>query len=142
MSVTSFRRALSARTALIALLWCFVVAPTPGAVGSCGESDLSAPVGFSYYCRNREELVCVRRFLRKEYTERERDTCRWDAVDACRRRDFPSTCHPTKRAAEACLNALRSFDTIDIKETELEECNSDTLCRVTPSEDPDGGGPR
>ncbi len=128
--------------ALGALVWCFIVAPTPGAVGSCGESDLSGPIEFNYYCRNREELACVRRYLRKELTERERDMCRWDAYDACKRRDFPSTCHPTKRAAEACLNALRSFDTLETKEEDLEECDTDALCRVTPSEDPDGGGPR
>ena len=128
-----------ARAALIAFVWCFAVAPTPGAVGSCDDSELSEPVEFSYYCRNREELVCVRKFLRKDITETERDECRWDAVDGCKRRDFPSTCHPTKRAAEACLNALRSFDTVETDEEDLKDCNTDALCRATPSEEPDGG---
>jgi len=128
------------RWALIAWLWCVSVAPTPGAVGSCDDADLEAPAEFAYYCRNREELTCVRRYLRKEITERERDSCRWAAVDNCKRRAFPSDCRPTKRAAEACLNALRSFDTLEIKERSLVECDSDALCRVTPSEDPDAGG--
>lgn len=132
-------RANWARLALVSFVWCFAVAPTPGAVGSCDDSGLSEPVEFSYYCRNREELKCVRKFLRKEITERERDRCRWEAVDDCRRRAFPSDCHPTKRAAEACLNALRSFDTLSTKEKDLEECNTDALCRATPSEEPDGG---
>ncbi len=127
------------RLSLLAFVWCFAVAPTPGAVGSCDDGDLSEPVNFTYYCRNREELACVRRLLRKEITEAESKECRWDAVDACRRRDFPSDCHPTKRAAEACLNALRSLDTLETKEADLEECNTDALCRVTPSEEPDGG---
>jgi hypothetical protein len=120
-------------------LWVFIVAPTPGAVGSCEDDDLDEPVEFSYYCRNREELHCVREFLRKNITERERDQCRWDAVDACRRRAFPSDCHPSKRAAEACLRALRSLDTLDTKDDALEECDSDALCRSTPGENPDGG---
>jgi hypothetical protein len=131
-----------ARFGLIAFVWLFALGPTPGAVGSCDDSDLSEPVEFSYYCRNREELACVRRFLRREITERDRDECRWKAVDDCRRRDFPRDCRPTKRAAEACLNSLRSFDTLETKEGDLEECNTDALCRVTPSEDPDGGGAR
>jgi hypothetical protein len=31
---------------------------------------------------------------------------------------------------------------LQTKEADLEECNTDSLCRVTPSENPDGGGPR
>ncbi|HKU38063.1 MAG TPA: hypothetical protein VJR89_07950 [Polyangiales bacterium] len=131
---------MRSRWFLLGFVWCVLVAPTPGAVGSCDEGDKNEPVEFSYYCRNREELACVRRFLRKEITERERDQCRWDAVDRCRRREFPSDCHPSTRAAEACLNALRSFDTLETKEKDLPECDSDALCRATPSEEPDGGG--
>ena len=137
--MSASRWVVPARGLLIAFVWCFAVAPTPGAVGSCDDSGLSEPVEFSYYCRNREELACVRRYLRKEITERERDDCRWDAVDACRRRDFPSDCQPTKRTAEACLNALRSFDTLETKEDDIEECNTDALCRATPSESDAGG---
>jgi len=131
---------LIARWLLLGFVWCLLVAPTPGAVGSCGDGELNEPVEFLYYCRNREELACVRKFLRKEISERERDECRWEAVDACERREFPSSCHPTKRAAEACLNALRSFDTLETEEQDLGECNTDALCRATPGEEPDGGG--
>ena len=131
---------MNARWLLVGFVWCLLVAPTPGAVGSCGEGELNEPAEFSYYCRNREELACVRKYLRKEISERQRDTCRWDAVDACKRREFPSTCRPTKRAAEACLNALRSFDTLETEEQDLPECNTDTLCRATPGEEPDSGG--
>lgn len=131
---------MKSRWLLVGFVWCLLVAPTPGAVGSCEEGDQNEPVEFTYYCRNREELACVRKFLRKEITERERDQCRWDAVDRCNRRDFPSTCHPTKRAADACLNALRSFDTLKTPENKLPECDSDALCRATPSEEPDAGG--
>ena len=131
---------MSARWLLIGFVWCLLVAPTPGAVGSCNDGELNEPVEFTYYCRSREELACVRKYLRKDITQRERDTCRWDAVDACNRREFPSTCHPIKRTAEACLNALRSFDTLETPEEDLPECNTDTLCRATPSEESDGGG--
>lgn len=124
---------------LVAFLWALVVAPTPGAVGSCDDGELDDPVDFSYYCRNREELACVRRFLRRELTENERDECRLDAVDACQRRAFPSDCRPTRRTAESCLNALRSLDTVETKEDELSECNARELCRATPSELEDGG---
>jgi hypothetical protein len=127
------------RGSLIALLFGLIAAPTPGAVGSCGDSDLSKPVNFTYYCRTREELTCVRRFLRKEITARERDQCRWDAVDACARRSFPYDCQPTKRIAEGCLNALRSFDTLDTTEDRIKECATDALCRATPQETPDAG---
>ena len=127
------------RWSLVLLAWAFLVGPTPGAVGSCEDEDLSEPVEFSYYCRNREELHCVREFLRKNITERERDKCRWDAQDSCRRRTFPSDCQPTKRTAEGCLNALRSLDTLDMKDGEIEECDTELLCGATPGENPDGG---
>jgi hypothetical protein len=133
------KRIRAARWLLLAFVWSMLVAPTPGAVGGCDEGDLGDPVDFSYYCRNREELACVRRFLRREITERERDDCRLDAVAACRRRAFPSDCHPSRRAAEACLNALRSLDTLETQEDELDECNTGALCKATPSELGDGG---
>jgi hypothetical protein len=132
-------RGLGSKWLLVAFVWAMLVAPTPGAVGSCDDGDLEDPVDFSYYCRNREELACVRRFLRRELTEGERDGCRLDAVDACRRRAFPSDCRPSRRTAEACLNALRSLDTLETPEDELDECNTSALCRATPGELGDGG---
>jgi hypothetical protein len=120
---------------LLGFGWCLIVAPTPGAVGSCGGKDeLAEPTDFMSYCQKREELICTRRYLRKEITAETRDACRWDGVDACARRAFPPDCRPTRRQSEACLNALASFDTIDTPETALPECKQKALCTATPSE--------
>lgn len=125
---------MSPRIALVTLAAaCFIMAPTPGSVGACGGDDLSDPADFQSYCEERGQLVCVRRFLRRELTERERDACRWKAVDDCARRTFPSDCHPTERRAQACLNALSSFDTLETKESEIAECNTEALCDAPPS---------
>jgi hypothetical protein len=117
------------------------MAPTPGSVGACGGDSLDEPTDLRSYCEEREQLVCVRRFLRKEITERERDACRWDAIDACALRRFTPECQPTQRQAQTCLNALSSFDTLQTRESELPECNTRALCDNTPSEEAaDGGG--
>ena len=39
-------------------------APTPGANGGCGGDDLDDPADVRAYCAEREQLVCVRRYLR------------------------------------------------------------------------------
>jgi len=116
-----------------------IAAPTPGSVGACGGDDLDGPADFQSYCRTREQLGCVRRFLRKEITEAERDACRWDAVDTCKQRSFPRECQPSRREAQACLNALSSFDTLRTKENKLPECNTQALCTATPDEPVDAG---
>jgi hypothetical protein len=108
--------------------WLLICAPTPGAVGSCGADQLDNTADFSDYCQQREQLVCVRRYLRKEITEATRDECRWDAIDTCARSAFPSTCRPTQRQTGACLNALSSFDTLKTKEEDLPECKPKALC--------------
>jgi hypothetical protein len=123
----------------IALGWLLVSAPTPGSVGSCGTSDLDLSADFLSYCQQREELGCTRQFLRKEITAQARDTCRWDAIDACGRRQFPADCRPTRRETEACLNALSSFDTLQTKEADIPECKQKVLCTATPSEQRDAG---
>lgn len=116
--------------------WIVLSGTTPGSVGSCGGDELAEPTPFREYCQRREELTCVRRFLRMEITEETRDSCRWDAVDACARRSFTDSCRPTRRETDACLRALASFDTLDTQETELSECTTATLCKATPSEQP------
>lgn len=131
---------------LIVLGWIAIAAPTPGAVGSCGRDEMSEPANFMDYCERREELICTRRFLRKEITAEARDVCRWDAKDACERRSFPGDCRPTRRETDACLRALASFDTLDTPEADIEECQRDVLCRATPSDEAaansgDGGAP-
>lgn len=125
---------------LVGLGWMTIAAPTPGAVGSCGSDDLAAPADFSDYCEQREQLLCTRKFLRKEITAETRDLCRWDAIDACERRAFPADCTPSRRETEACLRALSSFDTLETPESELSECSRSALCKATPSEDEESPG--
>lgn len=118
----------------LVLGWFFLCAPTPGAVGSCGKDELAGPADFMSYCQQREELICTRRFLRKEITAQTRDACRWDGVDACARRSFPSDCRPTKRETQACLTALASLDDLNTPDDQIPECNEKALCTATPSE--------
>lgn len=126
---------------LIGLGYMAIAAPTPGAVGSCGTDDLGAPADFMHYCEQREQLICTRKYLRKEITAETHDSCRWDAIDACERRAFPNDCAPTKRETEACLRALSSFDTLDTDEAKIPECSRSALCKATPSEEAaDSGG--
>jgi hypothetical protein len=120
----STRRVLSA--VLVAAF--LSVAPAPGAVGSCEGDASGEPADFRDYCEQREQLVCVRRFLRREITERERDLCRWEAIDTCQRRAFPPDCQPTRREAQTCLNALSSLDTLHTQESELRDCSLQALC--------------
>ncbi|MET0390290.1 MAG: hypothetical protein ABW321_30240 [Polyangiales bacterium] len=131
-----------ARLLMLGVGWCLLSATTPGAVGSCGGGDdLSKPADFEQYCVTREELICTRRYLREEITGEARDICRWDAVDACDRRAFPSDCRPSRRETEACLRALSSFDTLETPESSIDECRTDALCTATPSEQaPDANG--
>jgi hypothetical protein len=110
---------------LIALL---IAAPTPGAVGSCGSDELSGPAELVAYCTEREELICVRRHERREISVVERDECRREEIARCSNRYWAPGCAPTKREANACLNALRSLDTLDTPESEIEECQSEALC--------------
>ncbi|HEX2676021.1 MAG TPA: hypothetical protein VHM19_05260 [Polyangiales bacterium] len=121
---------MSARKlALIAGAWLTLMAPTPGSIGSCGGSDHGGdPADFKPYCEQRGQLICVRRYLRKELTKAERDACRWQAIDTCKLSGFPSDCHPTQRKADTCLNALESLDTLQTKEAKLSECTTQTLC--------------
>ncbi len=107
-------------------------APTPGAVGSCGGDDLGQPVDFESYCVEREDLVCVRQWERREITERQRDECRRTARDMCAQRSWLPDCRPTEREARACLNALRSRETLAIPEDEIDECGTDALCGARP----------
>lgn len=120
---------------MIGLGWMAIAAPTPGAVGSCGSDELGKAADFSDYCEQREQLLCTRKFLRKEITAEARDLCRWDAIDACDRRSFPGDCRPSRRETEACLRALSSLDTLETPESEIAECSRSALCKATPSEE-------
>jgi hypothetical protein len=125
------RRAVMAG-GLLALL----AAPTPGAVGSCDGDELDGFADLQGYCTEREELICVRRWRRRELTEEQRDNCRREMIALCERRFWPRECRPTERKTRACLNALRSLDTLSTPEHEIEECNAESLCTVRPV---DGG---
>jgi hypothetical protein len=121
-------RRLLAAVALFALLG----GPTPGAVGACDDS-VDGFADLSEYCKEREELTCVRRALRKELSTQERDDCRREALSACERRFWAPDCRPTTRQANACLNALRAEETVNTPEDELDECNTQALCTVKTS---------
>ncbi|MDH5671684.1 MAG: hypothetical protein OEZ06_06015 [Myxococcales bacterium] len=140
----SRRHPLLRRAALGLGLLAFLGGPTPGAVGSCDE-DLDGFVDLREYCKEREELVCVRRWLRKELTDEARDDCRREALSLCERRVWRPDCRPTERQARACLNALRAKGTVKTPEDELETCNREALCTVRESQDSNdsdaGSGP-
>lgn len=120
---------------IVALL---ISAPTPGAVGSCGSDELSGQAELVSYCTEREELICVRRYERRELSVGERDDCRREQIARCSNRFWAPGCAPTKREANACLNALRSLDTLHTAEDELDECQSEALCTAQ-LPDSDGG---
>ena len=124
---------------LLALLALLASAATPGSVGSCGSDHLDESADFDSYCRQRAELECTRRFLRKEITATTRDDCRWKGIDVCSVSSFPSDCRPTRRVTEACLNALASFDTLKTKEQDIAECSQKLLCTASPVSVSDAG---
>jgi len=109
-------------------LTALISAPTPGAVGSCGSDELAGQADLVAYCTEREELICVRRYERGELSVGDRDDCRRAQIARCSHRFWAPGCAPTKREANACLNALRSLDTLSTHEDELDECQSEALC--------------
>lgn len=122
---------MSARKlALLVGLWLCVIAPTPGSVGSCNGDRLDRAADLRQYCEQREQLICVRRFLRKEITAAARDSCRYRGIDACMQRSFAASCQPTQRQANACLNALASFDTLNTADDAVPECQTGALCNA------------
>ena len=123
LRVPTWRRSAFALLALFALS-----GPSPGAVGSCGGDELDTPADLQDDCRERDQLICVRRALRREISDAERDDCRREALVDCDHRSFAPGCEPTERQARACLNALRSLDTVDTPEEQLDECDRDALC--------------
>jgi hypothetical protein len=126
--IGGWRRALLQAAAGVLLLLA-LAAPTPGAVGSCGgEQGLDDFANLDSYCKQRDQLVCVRRQLRKELSLKETNDCRLSAIERCQLRSWSPGCHPTNRQTRACLNALRSIDTLQTKEDQLEECNTNALC--------------
>lgn len=118
----------------VVLLALLISAPTPGAVGSCGSDELSGQADLVAYCTEREELICVRRYERREIGLDERDDCRRAEIARCERRFWAPGCAPTKREANACLNALRSLDTLSTEESEIDECQREALCTARPPE--------
>ena len=122
-------RGLLGRAVTCALLFLVLGGPTPGAVGSCGSDELDRPADFQSYCLEREQLICVRRGMRREISIAEQHDCRWDAIDFCEAvSDWSPRCQPSERITRACLNALRSLDTLETPEDELEECDDEALC--------------
>ena len=120
---------MNPRSIAAAFFLLFICGPAPGAVGSCEEvRRLAEPVS---YCQQREQLVCWRRYLRGELEggEREANECRRAAIAQCQYRYWAPDCQPTERQTRTCLNALRSYDTLNTPESEIEQCSVETLCR-------------
>jgi hypothetical protein len=112
--------------------------PAPGAVGSCsGGANLDRIADLQSYCKEREQLVCVRRGLRKELSQAQTNDCRRTAIAQCELRSWSPGCQPTQRQTRACLNALRSTDTLHTSEDRIAECNAKALC--TAQAEPDAG---
>lgn len=114
--------------------------PTPGAVGSCGGDDLADTADLASYCVDREDLVCVRRGARGELSIQGIDECRHTAREVCARRWWSPECRPSEREARACLNALRSSDTLATPEDQIDECQVSTLCHAREAAPIDKGG--
>lgn len=110
---------------LTALLLCFVIAPTPGDIGGCGQQAelLDAPTFFATKrvidCRQCDECGFVY------------DTCR-DACDANASlpEAFPRGCFPLVHDGEVCLRALNNAS-CDEYSTYMAD---DPETRSTPSE--------
>ena len=84
--------------------------PTPGAVGSCGGDDLAGFADIQSYCSEREQLICVRRELRKEIDARRARRCRREAIKAVRGAfvGAVSASRPSARRARASTRCARS----------------------------------
>jgi len=123
-------RLLPSSVISFALLWLLLVGPAPGAVGSCGGDDLTGEAELIPYCQEREELICERKRRRGELTDEGAQTCRHEVRELCEHRFFPNECRPTERVAQACLNALRSLDTVKTKEKDIPECRVKALCAI------------
>ena len=126
----STARTSLARGAALLALALLIAAPTPGAVGSCGGDELTSQADVVSYCQEREQLVCERKRRRGELDDDGAQLCRHDVIELCAKRFWPNDCRPTQRVARACLNALRSLDTLDTKESEIEECKAKSLCSI------------
>jgi len=125
------------RVVVTLILAMLLVGPTPGAVGSCNQNEDDNPVldmgdEMIDYCQEKEELTCFRQGERGELDKEkgEVDACRKAVRRICETRTWQPDCRPTKRQAEACINALRSMDTLDTEESKIKECSEDALCNV------------
>jgi len=120
------------RSLLLLALALLIAAPTPGAVGSCGGDELTEEAEVTSYCQEREQLICERKRRRGDLDDDGAQLCRHEVIELCAKRFWPNDCRPTKRVARACLNALRSLDTLEIKDEtkNIEECKAESLCTI------------
>ena len=124
----------------LACLSALLVGPTPGATGACGADPLDGPADVIAYCMEKEELGCERRRLRGKIDENMALDCRRAVRQLCERRFWPADCRPTRRVAQACLNALHAVETLSTPDDEIEECQQEKFCSIRTSYE-DGGPP-
>lgn len=135
-------RGFALRAGVAAGLLLLLGGPTPGAVGSCGGANLDRAADLASYCKERDQLVCVRRQLRKEISIAASNDCRRQAIAQCEMRSWAPGCQPTVRQTRACLNALRSLDTLQTKENQIAECKVSALCSGGAATTPRDAGSR
>lgn len=118
------------RVIVVAGLALLLVGPTPGSTGACGNDPLAGPADVVAYCMEKEELGCERQRRRGDIDAEEAHECRRAVRLLCARRFWPEDCRPTRRVAQACLNALHAVETLHTDEDDIEECQATRFCSI------------
>jgi len=92
----------------------------PGYVGSCERSGaLATP---SEYCPLYRAYFCAREFQGGRINAAEYTTCADQSTAFCVGFNFDSACHPTKRRAESCIQAMMDAGRVSTPTSSLPEC--------------------
>jgi len=94
--------------------------PSPGHVGSCdGSGELATP---SEYCPLYRAYFCAREFQGGRINAAEYTTCADQSGAFCVGFNFDAACHPTKRRADSCIQAMMDAGRVSTPTTALPEC--------------------
>lgn len=116
----------------MALMASLIMAPTPGATGSCASQVEYADA--QSFCRERLSWSCAREHqrgllgYRPPQSDAELAACRAAVDSMCAGATFGSGCKPTVRATQACIGALREVSRLSTPELDLVECRRETYC--------------